>query len=74
MVNLQTVVLGMPGVSCDPQANIMVLMCVTRWEFWQNGAIKHTTYKFDYGDKWNRDLKSARTCSDRPQKVPRTSS
>lgn len=34
VVNLQTVVLGMPGVSCDPQANIMVSMCVTRWEFW----------------------------------------
>lgn len=38
-VNLQTVVLGMPGVSCDSQANIMVWLCVTQWEFWQNGAI-----------------------------------
>lgn len=28
MVNLQTVVLGMPAVSCDSQANIMVSLCV----------------------------------------------
>lgn len=38
-VNLQTVVLGMPGVSCDSQANIMVWLYVAQWEFWGNGAI-----------------------------------
>lgn len=47
MVNVQTVVFGLLGVSCDSQTNIMLLLLLTQWEFWQNEAVTHTTHIFD---------------------------
>lgn len=47
VVNVQTVVFDMLSISCDSQANIMVSLCQTQWDFWQNEAITHTTYSFD---------------------------
>lgn len=54
VVNLQTVVLGLPGASCDPQANIMVSLCVSGSSGSQNGALQLTAYSIDYGDEWNQ--------------------
>lgn len=48
VVNLQTVVFNMLSLSCDSRANIMVSLCPTQWEFWQNEAVTHNTYNCDY--------------------------